>query len=73
MSNIIKFPGDTSIYRDNEGRHMDTYGQILMIGVFSDLCRYRDSEVEQSRAMELDAIIKHLGKLIERYEPKHGA
>lgn len=53
-----------------EGRpHIDVQGQVLMTGIFSDLCRHRDSEAEQSRARELDAIVKRLGKLIERYEP----
>lgn len=53
-----------------EGRpHIDVQGQVLMIGIFSDLCGYRDSEVEQGRARDLDAIVKRLGKLIERYEP----
>lgn len=69
--------------------HIDVQGQVLMIGIFSDLCRYRDktcpkgttgstqkaqlaltnSEVERGRARDLDAIVKRLGKLIERYEP----
>lgn len=54
-----------------EGRpHIDVQGQVLMIGIFSDLCGYRNSEVEQGRARELDAIVKRLGKLIERYEPQ---
>ncbi len=69
MTNIIDFPGDATIYRDNEGRYMDTFGQILMLGVFSDLCRYRDSELDPGRAKEVEAIVKKLGKVIERYEP----
>lgn len=70
MTNIVEFiPGDTSICRDNEGKHMDTFGQVLLTGIFSDLCCHRDRDPNQGQAAELDAIIKRLGKVIARYEP----
>jgi len=52
-----------------QGAQIDAYGQALLLGVFSDLCQYRDSETDQKRATELDGIVKRMGKLLERYEP----
>lgn len=71
MTNVIEF--SRGIHPDDEPARIDAYGQLMLVGIFSDLCRHRDSEAEQSRARELDAIAKRLGKLIERYEPQPGA
>ena len=70
MGQIIHInPSDTSIYRDDKGQHMDVYGQMLLVGIFSDLCHQRDQEVDPLRACKLDRAIKRLGKVLERYEP----
>ncbi|GEM_PF-5455639 len=50
-----------------EGRpHIDAYGQLMLIGIFSDLCKIRDGKQDQE---SVDSIVKRLGKLLERYEP----
>lgn len=68
MTNIVPISVDTAIIAD-QGAQIDAFGQALLLGVFSDLCQYRDSETDQKRATELDDIAKRLGKLLERYEP----
>jgi len=60
---------DTGTHRDDQGRHLDAYGQTLLLGIFSDLCRQRDQEADPQRASTLDSITKRLGKVLERYEP----
>jgi len=68
MTNIVPINVDTAIIAD-QGAHIDAFGQALLLGVFSDLCQYRDSETDQERATELDGIVKRIGKVLERYEP----
>ncbi|EQM76413.1 hypothetical protein NA644_12395 [Pseudomonas stutzeri] len=65
---IVPFDQDARGITD-QGAQIDAYSQVLLLGVFSDLCQYRDSETDQKRATELDGIVKRMGKLLERYEP----
>lgn len=65
---IVSIDQDARVIPD-QGAHIDAFGQVLLLGVFSDLCQYRDSETDQKRATELDGIVKRMGKLLERYEP----
>ena len=67
--NVTPIDPASGIVHDDQGAQLDAYGQALLIGVFSDLCQYRDSEQDQIRAKVLDGIVKRLGKLLERYEP----
>ncbi|WP_339843116.1 hypothetical protein [uncultured Halopseudomonas sp.] len=60
---------DTGTHRDDQGRHLDAYGQTLLLGILSDLCRQRDQEADPQRASTLDSFAKRLGKVLERYEP----
>ncbi len=70
MGKVIDMsPSESSIYRDDQGKHMDVYGQMLLVGIFSDLCHQRDQEADPQRACKLDRAIKRLGKVLERYEP----
>ncbi|WP_312915628.1 hypothetical protein [Stutzerimonas kunmingensis] len=68
MTNIVPIHADTGIITD-QGAHIDVFGQVMLVGIFSDLCRLRDGEMDQNRAIALDGIVKRLGKLLERYEP----
>lgn len=65
---IVSIDQDAGVIPD-QGAHIDAFGQVMLLGVFSDLCQYRDSETDQKRATDLDAIVKRMGKLLERYEP----
>lgn len=69
MTNIIPINTDDLAIITDQGAQLDSYGQALLVGVYSDLCRYRDGEQDQRRATELAGIVKRLGKLVERYEP----
>lgn len=70
MNNVVPIhPDEVRTVADDQGAHIDAFGQVMLLGVFSDLCQYRDSETDQKRATELDAIVKRMGKLLERYEP----
>ena len=70
MGEVIDInPSDASICRDDQGKHLDAYGQILLVGIFSDLCHQRDHEPDPQRAIALDSITRRLGKVLERYEP----
>lgn len=70
MTNIVYInPDDCGTVVDNQGARLDAYGQTMLLGVFSDLCQYRDSETDKKRATELDSIVNRMGKLLERYEP----
>lgn len=69
MTNIVHIDPDSGIVIDDQGAHIDAFGQAILLGVFSDLCRLRDGEKEQNCAIALDGIAKRLGKLLERYEP----
>ncbi|MBD9411268.1 hypothetical protein [Stutzerimonas stutzeri] len=69
MTNIVPINPDCGIMVDNQGAHIDAFGQAMLLGIFSDLCRLRDHEMDQNRAIVLDGIAKRLGKLLERYEP----
>lgn len=68
MTAVVPINPELAIITD-QGAQLDAYGQVLLIGVFSDLCQYRGSEQDQIRAKVLDGIVKRLGKLLERYEP----
>jgi len=69
MTNIVHIDLDCGIVVDDQGAHIDVFGQVMLVGIFSDLCRLRDGEMDQNRAIALDGIVKRLGKLLERYEP----
>jgi len=70
MSNVVTLtPTDCNIIQDDQGAHIDGFGQAMLLGIFSDLCQLRDGEMDQNRAIALDGITKRLGKLLERYEP----
>lgn len=45
---------------------IDEQGQLMLIGIFSDLRKIRDGEQDQEA---VGGIVERLGKLIERYEP----
>lgn len=64
MTNIIPISPDAGIVTD-QGAHIDEFGQVLLIGIFSDLCQLRDDQNQGT----LDGIAKRLGALLERYEP----
>lgn len=68
MTTIVHIDPDTGIITD-QGAQIDAFGQAMLIGVFSDLCRLRDGEMAPNEAIALDGIIQRLGKLLERYEP----
>lgn len=68
MTNIVPINVDTAII-DDQGAHIDVFGQVMLVGIFSDLCQLRGGEMEQNCAIALDGIVKRLGKLLERYEP----
>ncbi|WP_313281654.1 hypothetical protein [Stutzerimonas balearica] len=69
MTNIVPINPDCGIVADDQGAHIDAFGQALLVGIFSDLCQLRGGEMEQNSAINLDGIAKRLGKLLERYEP----
>tara|TARA_R110000850_G_scaffold152858_1_gene276167 strand:- start:1109 stop:1327 length:219 start_codon:yes stop_codon:yes gene_type:complete len=70
MAEVIDInTSDTGTHRDDQGQHLDAYGQTLLLGIFSDLCHQRDQEADPQRAGALDSITKRLGKVLERYEP----
>lgn len=69
MTNIAHIDTDSGIVIDDQGAHIDAFGQAMLLGVFSDLCQLRDGEMDQIRTITLDGIAKRLGKLLERYEP----
>lgn len=69
MTNIVHIDPDSGIVVDDQGAHIDAFGQAMLLGVFSDLCQLRDGEMDQIRTITLDGIAKRLGKLLERYEP----
>lgn len=69
MTNIAHIDTDSGIVIDDQGAHIDAFGQVLLLGVFSDLCQLRDGDMDQIRTITLDGIAKRLGKLLERYEP----
>ncbi|MDX2352496.1 hypothetical protein [Stutzerimonas xanthomarina] len=68
MTNIVPIDPDTGIIID-QGAHIDVFGQVMLVGIFSDLCQLRDGEMRPDLAVSLDGIAKRLGKLLERYEP----
>lgn len=68
MTNIVPIHADTGIITD-QGAHIDVFGQVMLVGIFSDLCQLRDGEMRPDLAVSLDGIVKRLGKLLERYEP----
>lgn len=47
-------------------QHIDVQGQLMLVGIFSDLCKIRDGKQDQE---SVGGIVERLGKLIERYEP----
>lgn len=69
MTNIVHIDPDSGIVIDDQGAHIDAFGQAMLLGIFSDLCQLRDGEMDQIRTITLDGIAKRLGKLLERYEP----
>jgi len=69
MTNIAHIDPDCGIVTDDQGAHIDAFGQAMLLGIFSDLCQLRDAAMEQHCAIALDGIAKRLGKLLERYEP----
>lgn len=69
MTNIVHIDPDCGIVIDDQGAHIDVFGQVMLVGIFSDLCQLRGGEMEQNCAIALDGIVKRLGKLLERYEP----
>ncbi|MGE6193353.1 hypothetical protein ACQKCL_20230 [Stutzerimonas stutzeri] len=69
MTNIVHIDPDSGIVVDDHGAHIDSFGQAMLLGIFSDLCQLRGGEMEQNCAIALDGIAKRLGKLLERYEP----
>ncbi|WP_312253933.1 hypothetical protein [Stutzerimonas nitrititolerans] len=69
MTNIVHIDPDSGIVIDDQGAHIDAFGQAMLLGIFSDLCQLRDGEMDQIRTIALDGIAKRLGKLLERYEP----
>ncbi|MGK9047854.1 hypothetical protein KXR63_10845 [Stutzerimonas chloritidismutans] len=70
MSNVVTLtPTDCNIIQDDQGAHIDAFGQAMLLGIFSDLCQLRDGEMDQIRTITLDGIAKRLGKVLERYEP----
>ncbi len=69
MTNIVHIDPDSGIVIDDQGAHIDAFGQAMLLGIFSDLCQLRDGEMDQIRTISLDGIAKRLGKLLERYEP----
>lgn len=68
MTNIVPINPDAGTIIDH-GAHIDSFGQAMLLGIFSDLCQLRGGETDQSRTIALDGIAKRLGKLLERYEP----
>lgn len=71
MSNVTPMnPDGPHVIKDDQGRHIDAFGQMLLVGIFSDLCQLRDRE-HQTR--EVGAIIKRLESVIARYEPDGAA
>jgi len=69
MTNIVHIDPDCGIVTDDQGKHIDAFGQVMLVGIFSDLCRLRDGETHPILAASLNGITKRLGKLLERYEP----
>jgi hypothetical protein len=69
MTNIVHIDPDCGIVVDDQGAHIDVFGQVMLVGIFSDLCQLRDGEMRPDLAVSLDGIVKRLGKLLERYEP----
>lgn len=69
MTNIVHIDPDCGIVIDDQGAQIDAFGQVMLLGIFSDLCQLRGGEMEQNCAIALDGIAKRLGKLLERYEP----
>lgn len=69
MTNIVHIDPDSGIVIDDQGAHIDAFGQVMLLGIFSDLCQLRDGDMDQIRTITLDGIAKRLGKLLERYEP----
>lgn len=70
MSNVVTLtPTDCNIIQDDQGAHIDGFGQAILLGIFSDLCQLRDGEMRPDLAVSLDGIAKRLGELLERYEP----
>jgi hypothetical protein len=49
MTNVVPINVDTAIITD-QGARIDTYGQALLLGVFSDLCQYRAAKRNGSEA-----------------------
>lgn len=69
MTNIVHIDPDCGIVVDDQGAQIDVFGQVMLVGIFSDLCQLRDGEMRPDLAVSLDGIAKRLGKLLERYEP----
>lgn len=69
MTNIVPINRDCGIVIDDQGAHIDVFGQVMLVGIFSDLCQLRDGQMRPDLAVSLDGIVKRLGKLLERYEP----
>jgi len=67
---ITPFDPLASIVGDDEPPHMDDFGRVLLIGAFSDLVKLRDSPANEHSRKEADAIVKQIGCVLARYEPK---
>ena len=68
MTNTVHIDPDCGIVIDDQDAHIDVFGQVMLVGIFSDLCQLRDGEIAPNGAIALDRIAKRLGKLLERYE-----
>jgi hypothetical protein len=73
MGKVIDFDIAAGITRDDKPAHIDEYGQMMLIGAFSDLVRLRDSASNEHSRKQVDAIVKQLGTLLSRYEPDGAA
>ncbi|WP_312256471.1 hypothetical protein [Stutzerimonas nitrititolerans] len=69
MTNIVHIDPDCGIVVDDQGAHIDAFGQVMLLGIFSDLCQLRGGEMRPDLAVSLNGIASRLGKLLERYEP----
>lgn len=51
MTNIVHIDPDCGIVIDDQGAHIDAFGQAMLLGIFSDLCQLRDGEMDQNRTI----------------------
>lgn len=73
MGKVIDFDTAAGIIRDDKPAHIDEYGQVMLIGAFSDLVKLRDNAASEQSRKQVDAIVKQLGALLSRYEPDGAA